>query len=264
LKQRLVTGLIAAVAFIGILVLGGYAYAAMIALMAAAGFYEYARLNKIAKPGSGVYVSYAAVLGVVLLTEYLVPDAAIGHEQIIWCAMLILLALTVFFHKTANLHTAAVLLIGIIYIGYGFHYMLITRLELEDGLLWSLFIYGCIWLTDSGAYFTGMLLGRHKLAPAISPKKTVEGAIGGIVISMLFAFLFALLSGEWLNIAHAIVLGAVIAVVGQIGDLIQSAYKRLQGVKDSGNLLPGHGGVLDRVDSWLIVFPAVHLLGLIS
>lgn len=260
LKQRLVTGIIAALVFIGILLWGGYAYVAMIAVLALAGFYEFARLNRITGLASGVYVGYIAVLSIVLMTDYLVPDLNISHHQIVWIVMLVFLVLTVFLHRQTNLHKIAILLVGVIYIGYGFHYMLVTRLMPEDGLLWSLFIYGCIWLTDTGAYFTGMWIGRHLLAPQISPKKTIEGAVGGIVFSVGFAAVFAMLSEDWIHIVTAVGLAALIAVIGQIGDLIQSAYKRLQGVKDSGALLPGHGGVLDRTDSWLIVFPAIHLL----
>jgi len=262
LKQRLVTGVIAAFVFLGVLLLGGYAYAALIAALAILGYHEFVRLNKIDGFGSGIYVGYVAVLLFVILSDRIIPGFTIGHDQLIWTTMLVFLALTVFLHSKTNLHKIAILFVGVLYIGYGFHYMLVTRLMPEDGLLWSLFIYGCIWLTDSGAYFTGMLLGRHPLAPSISPKKTIEGAIGGVVIAMLFAVSFVLLSGGPTDIGRAILLAAMIAVIGQIGDLIQSAYKRLQGVKDSGTLLPGHGGVLDRVDSWLIVFPAIHLLGL--
>lgn len=259
----MITGITAAIVFVGLLILGGYAYGALIVLLAAVGFHEFARMNKITGLGSGLYVGYIFILGIVLPLKLLWPDLAIRDEQLMWFAMLIYLVLTVFFHTKTNLHQAAILFIGILYIGYGFHYMITTRLVLEDGLLWSLFVFGCIWLTDTGAYFTGMLLGRHRLAPKISPNKTIEGALGGVLFAVLFAVLFSSLSGTFIAYGRAVLLAVIIAVTGQIGDLIQSAYKRLQGVKDSGNLLPGHGGVLDRVDSWLIVFPALHLLGLL-
>jgi phosphatidate cytidylyltransferase len=263
LKQRIITGVAAAALFIGLLYWGGYAYGLLIALMAVVGFHEYARLNHIAGPGSGRFVGYLAVLGIVIPFELMIPNFPVTHEQFLWCTMLILLTLTVFAKDRTNLRQAAIVLTGVVYIGYGFHYMIVTRLMPEDGLLWSLFIFGCIWLTDSGAYFSGMLFGRHHLAPQISPKKTVEGAIGGVLVALLFAAIFALLTPEWISLGRALALAAVIAVVGQIGDLIQSAYKRMQGVKDSGSILPGHGGILDRTDSWLVVFPAIHLLGLL-
>jgi phosphatidate cytidylyltransferase len=261
LKQRIITGVAAAALFLGMLWLGGYAYGLFIVLLAAVGFHEFARLNHISGPGSGRFVGYLAVLGIVIPYELIFPNFPVTHEQFLWFVMLILLTLTVFVHNKTNLRQAAIVLIGVIYIGYGFHYMIVTRLMPEDGLLWSLFIFGCIWLTDTGAYFTGMLLGRHHLAPQISPKKTVEGAIGGVLFAVVFAAIFALLSPDFIQLGYALAQAAVIAVIGQIGDLIQSAYKRMQGVKDSGTILPGHGGILDRTDSWLVVFPALHLLG---
>ncbi|MNJ70851.1 Phosphatidate cytidylyltransferase [compost metagenome] len=120
-----------------------------------------------------------------------------------------------------------------------------------------------IWSSDAGAYFTGRRFGKNKLWPAISPNKTVEGAVGGIVLAVIAAVLFALFSGGLLSVGRALLLGASAAVVGQLGDLIQSAYKRVYGIKDSGKLLPGHGGILDRCDSWVVVFPFVHILMLL-
>ncbi|MXO80058.1 phosphatidate cytidylyltransferase, partial [Paenibacillus sp. OT2-17] len=118
----------------------------------------------------------------------------------------------------------------------------------------------CIWASDAGAYFVGKMAGKTKLWPAISPNKTVEGSIGGIVLALVIALVFAGLSGGLLPWGKAIGIGLSCAVVGQLGDLVQSAYKRVYGIKDSGNLLPGHGGILDRCDSWIVVFPFVHML----
>ncbi len=140
--------------------------------------------------------------------------------------------------------------------------MIAARLA-EHGLFWTIVVFVCIWASDSGAYFVGSKLGKHPLWPQISPKKSIEGAIGGVVISMIVALGFAWYAPDLLGLGKALVLGFVIAVVGQVGDLIQSAYKRVKGIKDTGTLLPGHGGVLDRMDSWLIVFPFIHLLGIL-
>jgi len=101
------------------------------------------------------------------------------------------------------------------------------------------------------------------LWPSISPKKTIEGAIGGMLVSTLTALTFSTIQPEILSYKEAIQIGFIISVLGQLGDLIQSAYKRVRNIKDSGNILPGHGGILDRTDSWIIVFPFVHLLGLL-
>jgi phosphatidate cytidylyltransferase len=138
-----------------------------------------------------------------------------------------------------------------------------TRLLEAHGLYWTSLVLICIWAADSGAYFAGMSFGKHLLWPAISPKKTYEGAAGGIILAVVAALVFANAQPALLTISEAIILGVVIAIVGQLGDFIQSAYKRTKGIKDTGTLLPGHGGALDRVDSWLIVFPFVHFLGFI-
>ena len=118
--------------------------------------------------------------------------------------------------------------------------------------------------SDSAALFAGMALGRHKLAPAVSPKKTVEGSIGGLAGGMLgmviFRIVFFLVTEVQLNIAWCVLLGLVGAVLGQLGDLSFSAIKRECGVKDYGRLLPGHGGVLDRFDSVIFASPVVWLL----
>lgn len=128
---------------------------------------------------------------------------------------------------------------------------------------WTFLLLGSIWSSDAGAYFVGKLIGKNKLWPSISPNKTVEGALGGIAIAIVTSLVFAWASDGLLTWERAIFIGLAAAVVGQMGDLIQSAYKRIYNIKDSGNLLPGHGGILDRCDSWIVVFPFVHILMLL-
>ena len=124
------------------------------------------------------------------------------------------------------------------------------------------FLFG--WVTDTFAYFTGRLFGKHKLIPAVSPKKTVEGAIGGAVCCALVAMLYGLLTSVWFDASpNYLVLalsGLLIAVVSQIGDLAMSAIKRQYGIKDYGKLLPGHGGMLDRFDSCMAVTVVLALI----
>jgi len=125
-----------------------------------------------------------------------------------------------------------------------------------------LFLMFIVWATDSGAYMVGRKLGKHKVTP-ISPNKTWEGCIGGSIIGVIIASVFAI--GFHVGYASAISMIAitiVLSVVGQFGDLVESALKRYYGVKDSGKILPGHGGILDRFDSMLLVFPIAHLFGL--
>ena len=120
-------------------------------------------------------------------------------------------------------------------------------------------------MTDAGAYFAGTLFGKHKLAPVLSPKKTVEGAVGGMVICVAvvaaFAAVYASVFSQNAKINYvALIIAAVLASAGgMVGDLFASAVKRFYGVKDYGNFFPGHGGVLDRVDSALFSFPLIYL-----
>ncbi|MBP1991302.1 phosphatidate cytidylyltransferase [Paenibacillus eucommiae] len=262
MKQRIVTGLIAGIAFISFLALGGYWYSGLILLLSIIGYDEYLRMNGYKKYKLTSLVGLIALVLLVIPWETKDYSLNVDATAIIWITLFVLLSITVLSKNAITIDQVSVLFAGIVYIGLGFHYMISTRIP-EHGFFWTILVFVCIWSTDSGAYFVGSKLGKHKLWPQISPKKSVEGSIGGIVISILAALAFAWASPELLTYLDAVLLGVVIAVVGQLGDLIQSAYKRVKGIKDTGALLPGHGGVLDRVDSWLIVFPFIHWLGLI-
>jgi phosphatidate cytidylyltransferase len=142
----------------------------------------------------------------------------------------------------------------------------IVRIYTVDGTgrFFVLIPFIIAFISDSGAYFGGLYFGRRKLAPAISPKKTVEGAIGGLIASvlgmLLYMFILDIAFGFTVNYLAVIVYGAVCAVAGVFGDLCFSVIKRQTGIKDYGNLLPGHGGILDRFDSMIIVAPLVEFL----
>jgi phosphatidate cytidylyltransferase len=156
------------------------------------------------------------------------------------------------------------LFVGAIYIGYGFTFMMET-MWLNHGILLTLVILFITWANDTSAYFVGKRWGQRKLWPSISPKKTIEGSIAGIIaglfISLLFFNIFPELEGTMIK---AIGLGLFVTVVGQIGDLVESAWKRTIGVKDSGSILPGHGGLFDRFDSLLFVFIVLYTFGVLG
>ena len=125
-------------------------------------------------------------------------------------------------------------------------------------LLLAIFIF--IWVNDTGAYLVGSRWGKRRLAPSISPKKSVEGSIGGLLLVLLSAVILRLLLFPELSWLRILLIAAVVAIFGTIGDLFESSLKRRAGVKDSGKLIPGHGGILDRIDSLLLAVPAVYLL----
>lgn len=125
----------------------------------------------------------------------------------------------------------------------------------------SVFVF--LWLNDTGAYLCGSMLGRHRLFPRISPKKSWEGSIGGAVLVLIAAAVIGIVLGKYeqtaniLSIPKWMGMGLIVVVFGTFGDLVESLFKRTLGIKDSGNILPGHGGILDRFDSSLMAFPAV-------
>lgn len=144
-----------------------------------------------------------------------------------------------------------------IYLAWLATHFVILR-ELPEGREWVLLVILTVWITDTGAYFVGRTVGRHKLAPHVSPGKTWEGAVGGqlaglaAVIGLNYAF------GLDLAVHHVLVIGLLAPFAGQVGDLAESALKRGLGIKDSSGLVPGHGGIVDRLDSLLFAAPAVY------
>ncbi len=169
---------------------------------------------------------------------------------------------TVFSKNHISFDDAGVTALGALYAGMGFHLMMQARAQSVWVILYALLI---VWITDSGAYLIGRKLGKHKLAPHVSPNKTWEGSIGGSLVSVIVVGLYLAFSPVKFayGLPIMLLLTVVLSVGGQIGDLIESAFKRHYGVKDSGKILPGHGGILDRFDSLLFVLPLMHLFGLI-
>lgn len=135
-------------------------------------------------------------------------------------------------------------------------YLYLLR-SLEQGMAWAFLAFILVWTTDTFAYLIGRAMGRHKLAPEVSPKKTIEGSVGGLFGALLIGFAASrIMSGmDWTSF---LLLSLVVGICAQIGDLFESALKRSARVKDSGTLIPGHGGFLDRFDSMLFTFPIIY------
>ncbi|MFD1177227.1 phosphatidate cytidylyltransferase [Paenibacillus puldeungensis] len=264
MKQRLITGIIAGGLFLGICWLGGLTYHVLIMIMALIGYYEFVRMTKLPAFGGTAVLGYLGVLYITFPWGLLDVTIPLGTFPALWLLMLLFLTVTVISKNEIPIGQVALLLLGVVYIGIGFTSIAETRNTADGhGLFWTFLMLSAIWSSDAGAYFTGRKFGKNKLWPAISPNKTVEGALGGVLLAVVVAVIFAMSSGGLLTVGRAVLLGVAAAVVGQMGDLIQSAYKRVYGIKDSGKLLPGHGGILDRCDSWIAVFPFIHILMLL-
>jgi phosphatidate cytidylyltransferase len=185
-----------------------------------------------------------------------------GVSVILLFFVLILLLLSILFLATsqnlsATISNMGIMLFGIFYIGF-----LLPHLSLiwnrPDGKEWVLFLIVTVWAGDISAFLIGSFFGRHKLYPKISPKKTFEGLAGGIVGSIIVALAFALLFIPRFDIGLCILVAIGVEILGQLGDFTESMLKRSAQVKDSGSLIPGHGGMLDRLDSFLFSAPFLH------
>ena len=186
---------------------------------------------------------------------------------LVYVYVVALFLIMLIYNKRVKAADIAMLLLGIIYIPYFLSYIIhIRSMEFGRFFIWLVFIGA--FSTDTCAYFAGRMFGRHKLCPDISPKKTVEGAIGGVVGAGIIFVLFGIvvnnvfagfMCGLRFNLLLLFVLGLIAAVVSEIGDLVASSIKRQYDIKDFGNILPGHGGILDRCDSIILVAPTIFL-----
>lgn len=175
----------------------------------------------------------------------------------VWFLAVVIMSLLYLFHiEKRELADSMATLTGIFYVVFlSLHVTLVEQIGEYGILVWLIFLTA--FGTDSMAYFTGLAIGKHKLAPKISPKKTIEGSIGGILGSILLCGLFGYFVTPGL-LLHCIVIGLLGGVISQFGDLTASIFKRKMGIKDFGNLIPGHGGILDRFDSVLFTAPMVY------
>lgn len=176
-------------------------------------------------------------------------------------SIIVITALLGFLFLRVNLQNAltgvSVLVFGVLYVSWTLGHLISMR-TLFNGQNIIFFILIVTWGVDTGAYYTGRLIGRHKLSPAVSPGKTVEGAIGGVITAMAGAFLARWWFLPGLTVRNTILIGVIFGVMSQFGDLSESLLKRSAEVKDSGSIIPAHGGMLDRVDSLIFNIPAFY------
>ncbi|AXF55108.1 phosphatidate cytidylyltransferase [Salicibibacter kimchii] len=258
MKQRVVTALLGLVIFLAPLVTGGSVFIALVTAMAIVGFIEMLRMRRL------TIFSLPAFIGLLLSLCLLIagPQTAfVSNETLLTSVMIavwLLLLVTVFSANRYDVEKVAFVLFSALYVGFGLHFFLAARLE--EGFTFVLFVLIAIWATDTGAYLFGRKFGKRPLWPKISPKKTVEGAMGGFLLAFATSFIFASFWPPFASLWATFFAVLVISVAGQCGDLVESAIKRYYNVKDSGKILPGHGGILDRFDSLIFVFPVLYVL----
>jgi len=245
LRYRVLVAVVGIPIGLAAVILGGYYFFGLAVLLTVLGLHEYYTIVRPYRPN--LLVGFLAGLGVVTGAFFLDVSGILA-------GLAALVILTFFWSLFGELGAhlvgrMAVTGFGVLWVAMGFAYLLLLR-ALEHGMALTILVMACTMLSDTFAYFVGRAIGRHRMAPRISPNKSVEGAIGGLVGAVVAALVVKIYS-PWLPTMEAVVLGLIIGVVGQWGDLFESAFKRDFRVKDSGRILPGHGGILDRFDSIL-------------
>ncbi|MFS9077893.1 phosphatidate cytidylyltransferase [Streptococcus infantis] len=262
LQKRTLFAILALAIFIPILILGGLWLQIAMGLVAMLGVHELLRMKGLnTMTPEGLLTLLATFALTVPLENYWKFLPVDGNVVAYGVVILIMLGATVF-SKNYTIEDAVFPIAMSFYVGFGFNALVDARIAGLDRALLGLCL---VWATDSGAYLVGMKLGKRKLAPRVSPNKTIEGAIGGILAAMLATLIFMLVDSTVAlpyGLYKMLVFAIFFSLAGQLGDLIESAMKRHFGVKDSGKFIPGHGGVLDRFDCMLVVFPIMHLFGL--
>lgn len=262
MKQRIQTAILALIVFLPLVIYGEWPFTLFVYILATIALIELMHMRKIA---NSIFPLVLAIglLWIVLLqiSGNIIPGLWFTKIEGAVLFVMLLLAYTVLAKNKFNFDDAGFILLATVYVGIGFYYLIETRAAGLDYIFFVLFV---IWATDTGAYFFGRALGKRKLWPTISPNKTIEGAIGGILIACVVGIIFQLIHPFDFSMITIIGVTVFISIVGQIGDLVESAFKRHYGVKDSGKILPGHGGILDRLDSLIFVLPLMHFIHFVS
>lgn len=274
---RIVSGIIAAAILVSILLLPPVVLAIAVLMVSCIGLYEYAGAVKQKGIRVDLWLSWAAAVILAVYAYMTTLPVQDGLEPApimeslfsrttlyttIFLAVVVLFSRILFGNGSFRMDDAAYTLFGIIYIPYLLSFTVMIR-NMDRGFeyIWLVIIGASV--TDIFAYFAGTFFGKHKIVPAISPKKTVEGAIGGalgcMVIMIIYGVLFINRQGTApVEVYHFALVGLLCGILSQIGDWAASSVKRAAGIKDFGRLIPGHGGIMDRCDSFLFVAPVVY------
>lgn len=254
LKTRFLVAIIALPILGVVTVIGGWLFALVVLAALLVGGWEYGQL--VGKTGAHLppLLTYGLIALAVGTTWFERPDVRAPGVALLLVAGAFTLITAYERGETQPVTGVALVMFGGFYIGWLGSTLLAVRM-LDDGAAFTIFIYGTVIVSDTAAYFVGRTWGKHTLSPHVSPKKTWEGYGGGIAGGVLFGLLAAwLLNVDGLTMGHGAVIGLLIGVLGTVGDLGESVIKRQAGAKDSSHLIPGHGGVLDRLDSVLVSF----------
>lgn len=261
--ERLLTALVAVPVIFACTYFGGLWFFALVAVIAVISINEFYNLMK--KKGFSPYYTLGNIfsLGIIVFVHNTInhPNWEPASAAILTAAVICCFLAGIFIkrsaHATANI---SITLLGVLYIGWLFGYLVLLRALTLHGEFLFLLMFA-IWTADTLAYFVGKSFGRRQLSPYISPKKTIEGAVAGLAGAVMAAVIFGAAYEQALypaNLAHYIIIGIFVGIVAQLSDLSESLVKRDAGAKDSSNIVPGHGGVLDRMDSFIFTAPLLY------
>jgi len=260
---RWVTGLVAAPFLVFAIVWGdGALFGGVVAVAAVVALWEYMGLIS---PGCTPRERVLAGIPAYFMAPLTIYAAGNGHLAIVPAFLMLYLlifaavAVRRFKHHSKAWHTVAFQLMAFCHVTVPLCLAVIIR-KSPLGITWIFALLLIIFAGDIGAYYTGKTIGKHKLAPAVSPKKTIEGSIGGILANLLIAGLYQFFFMPEVSLEVMLLIAVLTGAAGQIGDLFVSVLKRDGGIKDSGHILPGHGGILDRIDALLLALPVAWIL----
>ncbi|UOF89388.1 phosphatidate cytidylyltransferase [Fodinisporobacter ferrooxydans] len=255
MRQRMITGILGAAVFLFFFWRGGLAFSLFITLLSIVSFHELLSMKRIH------FLTFPALLGFLLLAFFIPGQQllflpSIGYGVLVYIYGCVTLAWSVIRKNAFTFLDAAFCTFSFSYLSFGFERALAIRSGAFGTEFFVLFLL-VIWATDTGAYFVGRTVGGRKLWPEISPNKTISGSLGGIVTAVLISILYVsfVLQSLSIPVISVALFACMVSICGQMGDLVESAVKRYFGVKDSGNILPGHGGALDRFDSFVYAAP---------
>ncbi len=265
MKKRILTAIIGIAILLPILFLSGtWFFPVAVSVCCVIALFEMLRCLGLARVWALSVPTYAVAAVVPFLIRLADRSDSLRLTALLSvCAVLYLMGVSVFTHGKITFAQLGEALLACLYIIFGFNSIVVLR-DLVGGEYVYLLVFIGAWVTDTFAYFSGVLFGKHKLIPQVSPKKTVEGSIGGTLFCILGFMLFGVIMNRVFSFHvdyFALALsGLVAAIVSQIGDLCMSVVKRERGIKDYGNLFPGHGGMMDRFDSILAVASVLALI----
>jgi len=257
--NRVIPGFALAACWLLLLLKGSFTLFALVLIIGLAiGAFEYGRMALSEHSFYGpTFLAFLSVLP--LLSVATIPQLGISGGLVLGFLLLSFWTLATYKKDFDSYRFFSRCSLGLLLVGFFGAHLLLIRV-MVDGNYWLLILTGITAGSDSGAYYSGRAFGRHKLSPLISPNKTIEGAVGGIVAGMIVAALLSMLFLDSVPWLFLLISSIFLAVVGICGDLIESVIKRATGTKDSGTILGGHGGILDRADSILFAAPVLYYL----